>query len=156
MPDLTRHLIDRFQIADVLALFCERIDAYDIDGVAVLFTEDCVTDYGPGRGGPLKGREAFRQRLWRSQSIYRHTHHQIGQVRQELDGDSATTVTYLTAWHETFGGQVAVARIQYRDAFVRQSDHWLIAHRAAVALGVTGFPTEDWNWVARAAPRPNP
>ena len=40
---------DRATIADLMALYCERVDEYDIDAVAELFTPDCVTDYGPGR-----------------------------------------------------------------------------------------------------------
>jgi hypothetical protein len=143
-------VVAKQSIADTLARFCERIDEYDIDGVVDLFTEDCATDYGPGRGGPLKGREPLRQRLRRSQAENKRTHHQLGQVRVVLEGKAvAHSIAYVTAWHELWNGEIRVARLQYRDRFVRETAGWAIAERLAVVTGVDGFEPEQWNWLVR-------
>lgn len=49
-------LSDRAAIADVLAHYCVCLDEYDIDSCCAVFTDDCTTDYGPGRGGVVHGR----------------------------------------------------------------------------------------------------
>jgi ketosteroid isomerase-like protein len=147
-------LADRQAIADVLARFCERVDEYQIDAAAELFTPDCLVDYGPGRGGEQKGREALRNRLAQGQGQFRRTHHQIGQVRVELDGDEAAAVTYVTAWDELWDGRRETARLQYRDRLRRSPNGWLISERRTLATGIEGFEGVPWNWVPRAEPRP--
>ena len=52
---------DRAAIAEVMALYCERVDEYDIDAVAALFTPDCVTDYGPGLDAEKWFGETFKK-----------------------------------------------------------------------------------------------
>jgi hypothetical protein len=144
-----RDLTDKQQIVDILSRFCECIDECDIDGAICLFTEDCVSDYGPGRGGLVRGRDQLRKRFLHSQTIIKRAHHQLGQVRIELDGDSARSRAYMTAWHERIDGQIQVARLQYRDSFVRRIEGWAISYRTGIALGVEGFGTEEWNWLVR-------
>lgn len=152
MQSLVERLVERQEIADLLARFCERIDEYDIDGVVELFTDDCTTDYGPGRGGAVLGREAFRARLLSSQGAFRRTHHQLGQVRVELDGDSARSVAYVTADHELSDGQRETVRFQYRDRFTRQSASWRIVERQALATVVDSDIPRERNWVPRRKP----
>ena len=149
-----QELADRQAVADLLALFCERIDEYDVDAVAELFGEDCVVDYGPGRGGEQRGRVALRERLRRGQGQFRRTHHQLGQIRVELDGDEAAGVTYVTAWHELWDGRRETARLQYRDRFRRAASGWLISERRVLATGIEGFEGVPWNWLPRAEPAP--
>jgi ketosteroid isomerase-like protein len=152
MPGTVQELADRQAIADVLALFCERIDEYDIGGIVRLFREDCVVDYGRGRGGEQHGREALGARLARGQGQFKRTHHQLGQIRVELDGDRASAVTYVAAWHELWDGRRETARLQYRDRFRRFDPGWLISERRALANGVEGFRGVPWNWLLRAEP----
>ena len=146
-------LADRQAIGDLLARFCERIDEYDIDAVSALFTERCVVDYGPGRGGEQTGRDALYQRLRAGQGQFRRTHHQLGQVRIDLDGAEAAAVTYVTAWHERWDGSHETARLQYRDRFHRTPAGWEISRRLALATGIEGFEGVVWRWVPRAEPR---
>lgn len=149
-------LVSRFEIADVIARFSERIDEYDIDGVVQLFTHDCVTDYGPGRGGEIRGRDGLRQRMLQSQAGFRRTHHQLGQVRVEFDGNQAFAFSYVTAYHETFDGRFQTARLQYRDCLTNGERGWEIARRTVVAYAVTGFAESEWNWVIRQPPSVQP
>jgi len=152
MGDL-EYLVARQEVADVLARFCERIDEYDIDAVAELFTEDCVTDYGPGRGGRVVGRQALAERLRTGQEEFARTHHQLGQMTVRFDGpDTCHASTYVTAWHERFDGSTPVVRLRYLDRLVRSGNRWRIAERRALAQGAEGFPGVEWRWVARRRP----
>ena len=87
--DVLRTLVDRQQIADLLARYCQALDEYDIDAVAATFADDVVTDYGAGRGGRVVGRDAVRDRIAAGQAAFRRTAHQLGQSLVELDGDRA-------------------------------------------------------------------
>ena len=53
----------RQQIADVIHAYCQHIDRNEPEAVAALFCEDCVVDYGPGLGGPIRGATALAERL---------------------------------------------------------------------------------------------
>ena len=154
MRTVLERLAARQDVADLLARFCERIDEYDVDGAADLFAEDCVVDYGPGRGGEQHGREALRARLRRGQGQFRRTQHQLGQMRVELAGDEAAVVSYVTAWHELWDGRREIARLQYRDRLRRSSRAWVITERRVLALGIEGFEGVPWNWLPRSEPLP--
>jgi uncharacterized protein (TIGR02246 family) len=145
---------DRLAIADVLAAFCERVDEYDIAGLAEVFTEDCSTDYGPGRGGPVSGRTQVLARIARGQAEFRRTHHQLGQSRVRLTGDEATAVTYVTATHEHRDGARSRVHLRYLDLLRRTDGGWRIAERRAEAAVVEGMPGTEWVWVSRAEPAP--
>jgi len=136
---------DRATIADLMALYCERVDEYDIDAVAELFTPDCVTDYGPGRGGRITGRAAVRERIAAGQAQFRRTHHQLGQSRVSFDPadlDRATAVTYVTASHEEWDGRQWRAHLRYLDVLA-QTPARLAAGRAAGARRGDREPAGD-------------
>ena len=159
MTDTLRELTDRAAIADLMARYCERVDEYDIDAVAELFTEDCVTDYGPGRGGEVAGRAAVRDRIAAGQAQFRRTHHQLGQSRVELDpadAGRASAVTYVTATHGEWDGTFWRAHLRYVDELVRRAEGWRLAARRVHAAVVEGKPTIPWNWVPRRAPATGP
>ena len=139
-------------VREVLARYCERLDEYDLDGTAATFTDDVVTDYGPGRGGRVEGRVAVRDRIARGQSTFRRTHHQLGQSRIEIEGTTANAVTYVTAWHELWDGSRATVYLRYCDRLERRADEWLIADRRVEASGVVGFEGVEWTWVQRRPP----
>jgi ketosteroid isomerase-like protein len=154
-PDLVAlasGLVARHEIADVLASYCELIDAYDIDAVADLFTQDCETDYGPGRGGPVNGRPAVHARIAAGQAEFRRTHHQLGQIRTVIDGTQAESVSYVTAWHERWDGGRAEVRLRYVDTLRLENDGWRIARRRVEVAGAVGFDGVEWNWIPRRVP----
>lgn len=145
-------LLDRSEIADLLATYCERLDEYDIDGMATTFAEDVVTDYGPGRGGEVTGRDAVRDRIAAGQATFRRTAHQLGQSLVTIEGDRAYATTYVTAWHEWHDGRQEELRLRYVDELRREGGSWLIAQRRVEAMGVEGFEGTEWTWVPRAKP----
>jgi len=153
LPDRAlRELLDRQQIADLLARYCERLDEYDIEEVAATFTHNAITDYGPGRGGEVVGRRQIAERIADGQASFRRTAHQLGQSIVTIDGDQATATTYVTAWHEWRDDRQEALRLRYIDQLVRTTDGWLIAHRRLEAMGVEGFAGAEWTWVQRAEP----
>ncbi|GAA1866536.1 nuclear transport factor 2 family protein [Pseudonocardia ailaonensis] len=151
-------LEDRAAIADLQALYCERVDEYDIDAVAALFTDDCVTDYGPGRGGLVTGRKNVRDRIADGQAQFRRTHHQLGQSRVEFDAenpDRATAVTYVTASHEEWEGRQWRAHLRYLDVLARTTEGWRLAERRVHAAVIENRPEISWEWVPRQSSPPN-
>jgi len=149
---LLAELRDRAAVADVLAAFCERVDEYDIPGLAEVFTEDCFTDYGPGRGGPISGLDAVLARITRGQAEFCRTHHQLGQSRVTLRGDEADSVTYVTATHEHRDGARSRVHLRYLDRLRRTGSGWRIAERRVQAAVVEGMPGTEWVWVPRGEP----
>jgi ketosteroid isomerase-like protein len=151
---IAQTLAARAEIADVLATFCERIDEYDWQGAADVFAEDCLVDYGAGRGGPVHGRAACAERFRKGQGEFRLTHHQLGQSRVTVDADGAraSATTYITAWHEDWSGARSVVRLRYLDQFVRVGETWQIVDRHVHAAGIEGFDGVEWDWVPRARP----
>lgn len=151
---------DRLAVADLMSDYCELVDAYDIDAVALLLTPDCVTDYGPGRGGRVTGRDAVRDRIAAGQAQFRRTHHQLGQSRlRPRDADDDTdrieavdAVTYVTATHEEWDGRLWRAHLRYVDVVVRSEGGWLLAERRVHAAVIEGRPEIEWVWVQRRTP----
>jgi ketosteroid isomerase-like protein len=147
-------LEDRAGIADLMALYCERVDEYDIDAVAACFTPDCVTDYGPGRGGLVTGREAVQARIAAGQAQFRRTHHQLGQSRiwfDPADPERARATTYVTATHEEWDGHLWRAHLRYLDVLRRTPEGWLLAERKVHASLIEAKPEIAWEWVPRRA-----
>jgi 3-phenylpropionate/cinnamic acid dioxygenase small subunit len=143
----------RQAIVDLLTDYTILVDQYDIDGVAALFTPDCVTDYGPGRGGLVLGRDQVRARIARGQAEFRRTHHHHGQMKITLlDDHRAEALSYLSAWHERWDGSRDRVYLRYLDRLVVHEGTWLIAERKVVVSGVEGFDGVEWVWVERALP----
>ncbi|MEJ2887467.1 nuclear transport factor 2 family protein [Actinomycetospora aeridis] len=143
---------DRVAITDVLALYCERIDSYDMDAVVDLFTTDAVMDFGPGRGGALRGREALRARFAGGQAGFRRTHHHLGQVRLTDAGDGRVhALSSCSAGHELHDGTQWRVGLRYVDVLVRE-DRWRIAERRIEAALVEGGPRDGWTWIGRKDP----
>lgn len=151
-PAWHRLLAER-DIQHTLARYCRCLDEYDIDGVAACFTPDANSDYGPGRGGAVQGREAIAARIARGQAAFRRTHHQIGQTLVKLEtpqAEVASSVAYVTAWHERWDQGRDVLCLRYVDQLRRVHAEWLIADRRVEVSYCDGFASVPWHWVRRA------
>jgi ketosteroid isomerase-like protein len=146
---------DRTTITDVLALYCDGLDAYDVDAVVDLFTTDCVMDFGAGRGGALHGRAAVRARLAGGQAGFRRTHHHLGQVRLTEAGDGRVhAVSSCSAGHEMHDGTHWRVGLRYHDVLVHGpvAGTWRIAERRIEASLVENGPRDGWTWIGRKEP----
>jgi len=150
--DDIRWLRDRIEIHELLARYCDRLDAHDLDGVAATFTEDAHTDYGAGRGGDVVGRAAIRERIARGQSAFRRTHHQVGHTTITVEGDTGTSVSAALTWHERLSGARELLALRYIDELRRADGEWLISFRRVDVSMVEGFEGTEWNWWERRNP----
>lgn len=137
------------RVRQTLIRYCVCLDEYDIDGVADCFTEDATADYGPGRGGALRGRGPIARRIAQGQADFRRTHHQLGQMQVTVDGHRASALSYLTAWHERSSGVREVLCLRYRDQLRLDGGTWRIDQRLVEMAWADGFDGVAWRWVER-------
>jgi hypothetical protein len=113
-----------------------------------IFTDDAIDDRG--RTPVPVGRAEIEQMFTSALKQFAATAHVISSVAIELDGDEATSSTYVTAWHWNAGGpedsDAATVRPAdfgliaiYNDRLRRTADGWRIAHRTMRPLGVGGL-----------------
>ena len=149
--DAVQGLIDRQSITDVIHAYCRFVDVVDAEGVASLFTDDCIVDYGPGLGPPTVGADVLAQRLAAGLPRFAATSHHVSNIEIDIatDGASATSVTYLQAWHRYPDDRPdATLWARYHDRFVRHDDRWLIAERTLRVAGQQDFDVE-WYPIGR-------
>jgi SnoaL-like domain len=96
-----------------------------------VFTPDghVVSNYG-GTDSHFHGREEISQIAVHAKALAPTTMHFIGNHLAEIDGDTATGVTYCIANHLRHDRSNLVMMVQYLDKYVRGDDgQWLIADR---------------------------
>ena len=137
---------DRIAIADLVNTYAQRVDRKDVDGIAVLFTEDgeMVVYPEPGSSEPrlIKGREAVREGL---SDLHRYnvTFHAIANHTATIDGDSAVAETGCVAHHITGAEGEERDRVwylRYTDSLRRVDGRWRFARRELRVEIVTRGP----------------
>lgn len=153
--DYLREVRESNRIRDLLADYCIWLDEGNIAAVRTCFADDATADYGPGRGGLIVGAQAIADRIASGQSTFRRTHHQVGQIRLSLRAPAASTLTYVTAWHERLTGEREIVCLRYVDQLSAADGRWAIANRRVEVSFVDGFPGTEWYWVKRPGPPEN-
>ena len=112
---------DHDEIMNALGRYARGVDERDFASVAALFTSDADIDYSVGGGAVLKAGELAAW-LGRAMTIFRMTQHHLGLPVIDVDGDTATCVSYLAVVMEH--EDVPVMRVfgRYRDRLVRGDD----------------------------------
>jgi len=147
----TQDIVESNRIRELLANYCIWLDEGNIDAVRTCFASDAAADYGPGRGGMIVGANAIADRIAAGQSSFRRTHHQLGQIRLSITGPTASTLAYVTAWHERHTGEREIVCLRYLDQLRSADARWTIAARRVEVSFVDGFPGTTWNWVKRSS-----
>lgn len=148
-PDSFSAIRDRLAITALIHAYCRHVDLLEVRELGKLFTDDCVVDYGPGLGGPRHGREALESALARGLPRFSATSHHVSNIDIVLDGERASGVSYLLAWHRMADGSPdALLFGQYHDRFVRIDGGWRISERRLLVAGEAGFPIA-WNPIGR-------
>lgn len=137
-----QYLLDRQSIRDTLLRHGAAFDEADLEALDGIWTEDCRRDDGPGRGEPFQGRAELKRRLSAAVAKFEWTHHQLGDSLIEIDGDAATSTTFVACWHKTVEGEICWGTARYYDQLVRLDDAWLIASRRMVMTGAEGALVE--------------
>lgn len=148
--DELRTIVDRQAIVDLIHTYCRGVDSVDETALNTCFTEDCVVDYGPGMGGPRRGRNQIVAGLVAGLPSFAATHHQVSNIEIRFDGvDTARGITYVTAWHRFDDGRPdATLWGQYHDRFDRTDEGWRIGERVLFATGQENFDI-PWRMIPR-------
>ncbi|QUD90366.1 nuclear transport factor 2 family protein [Phenylobacterium montanum] len=155
-----RALGDRVEIAEVIMRYCRAIDRGDEAMLRTCFHPDSTHRHG-GFTGPSSDFCAHAMAVVAAVEL---THHQLGQISIDLDGDLAHAETYFTAYHRFGanpppGGRPHEDRIvggRYLDRLERRAGAWRIARRHGVsewrryeAAADRGFFDEPAEWRGR-------
>jgi 3-phenylpropionate/cinnamic acid dioxygenase small subunit len=128
-------VIDRQDIAELLARYVLSLDARDWDTTASCFLPEAVFVHP---GGQVDGAAGVVARARKALEPLTGSQHLLGSVLVEVDGGEARATSYFHAQHVRVGaegGDLYVIAGTYRDRLVRSSDGWKIAHR-----------TQDYTW----------
>lgn len=143
MPDLSgattllADLNSRAEITEVVIAYCRGIDRCDEAVLRACFHPDARHRHGSFEGASAD----FCTHALALVRQVEFTHHQLGPVSIELDGDVAYVETYFTALHRfgavpPAGGQPHEDRFsggRYVDRFERRDGAWRIAERRGVS-----------------------
>jgi hypothetical protein len=138
-PDLARALDElrsRAEIAEVVMRYCRAFDRRDEAMLRGCFHPDATHEHGAFRG---LSSDFCTQGLEMVAKLAL-THHQLGQISMEIDGEQAFVESYFTSYHRFGaepppGGQPHDDRIlggRYVDRFERRDGVWRIARRQGV------------------------
>jgi 3-phenylpropionate/cinnamic acid dioxygenase small subunit len=132
--DALRPLLDRQEIVELCCRYATALDAKDWVGLRSCFTADPVFVHP---GGRLAGADAIVARSREALGPLDVTHHLIGTVVVEVDGDQARARCYFQAQHvrrQAPGGDTYVIAGRYADRLVRLDEGWRIAERQQTYL----------------------
>lgn len=128
-------LLARAEISDTLHAYSRGVDRCDIDLLADLFTEDGSFDYG--HGNVTVGRDNLRSLFVAATSKYNATSHHCSTINfLRLDATSASTITYVYAFHDNAAQDLHLhVWGNYEDELVHDGDRWRIRVRKVRVAG---------------------
>ncbi|MCJ2178747.1 nuclear transport factor 2 family protein [Novosphingobium album (ex Hu et al. 2023)] len=147
-------LAARRDINDAVQRYMRGLDRLDADLQRSAFHRDAVIDCGLMKGG-VDEFVTFAQGLLAGMDA---THHLLGQVRIELNGETALGECYFQAWHRTVGEDDGVRDLfiagRYVDEYACRDGEWRISARTLVTDWVKDDPGSLDFFVANpSAPR---
>ncbi len=127
-----KELIALKAIENLMIRYAERIDANDPEGAAACFAEDGVGHYW----GKYKGRKDIARRLAGILDRFSATSHHLTNTSIRLDGDSATAMSYVYAFHRMADtGNSMHYWGRWVDSLVKIDNKWYFAEREVVGVG---------------------
>lgn len=131
--DALQALLDRQQITDLIYRYCRAVDRLDIPLGHSLWHADGSADYGAGiYQGP--GRGVIDHICAQHRHALAHSH-QVSNILIELDGERATSESYVIATLRVARGdalQQIMVWTRYLDRWSRRDGRWGLDHRIAV------------------------
>ena len=146
MDAALQKLVDKDVIVDLVHRYSFYFDHRRFEEVTMIFTEDCVIDYGRGIAPLIQGRAELAALLSNADATgFLGTSHHNANVWITFDGpDRADVATSLYAWHHAPQGPNPRVWGYYYDKVVRAGDGWLIAYRQ---LRIGGQENFDIEWI---------
>ena len=131
LEDEMRVLLDKQALRDVLSRYCRGLDRMDKEMAYAVWHDDGTAFYdgifeGTGHG--------FIDWVWEAHAAMERHSHQITNLLCEIDGDRATSESYVTVALWTRPDQHGmqhelVGRGRYLDRWSRRDGRWAIDHR---------------------------
>jgi 3-phenylpropionate/cinnamic acid dioxygenase small subunit len=122
-------LVDRQQIADTLYRYASSIDYKDYPTLRSLFVDDAVGKYGDAPA--IEGADQIVKWITEATLDRAWQHHKLTVYHIDIDGDSASTLTYHTSHQTTIDDPETVIVIvaRYKDVLRREGGTWKIADK---------------------------
>lgn len=122
-------LQDRADIKEVLYKYSSSVDSFDTDGVRSCLADDIWAKYGNGE--PVTDGDTLANWIAEATATCIWQHHLLNVYHVTIDGDQASTVSYLTSY-QVFEADPKAAIIlvaRYHDELKRTADGWRISKR---------------------------
>jgi uncharacterized protein (TIGR02246 family) len=145
-----QQLVDNRAIEDVMIEYFDRVDALDPFGAADVFAEDATADLMTGK--VYDSRARIGRALSRILVQYSHTSHHISNHRSRVDGDHATAMTYIYAFHRFPDDSVWHLWARHADRLARRDGRWMITERILIPIDAT----PEWDAIDRSWFRSHP
>jgi ketosteroid isomerase-like protein len=151
MEKAVQELLDIHAIQQLMIRYADRIDANDPEGAAGCFAEDGVGKYW----GDCEGRKAIAERLGFILSLFSSTSHHLSNTSIQLEGDQATAMSYVYAFHTLAdGGEPVHYWGRWIDRLIRTDEGWLFAEREVVGVGSIAPKHADPDLMSPGSVRP--
>ena len=143
-------LADERSIRNLMIEYFDRVDALDPFAAASLFAENATADLMTGKR--YEGRAQIGRALARILLQFSHTSHHISNHRAEVDGDRATALTYIHAFHRFPDGRTWQLWARHQDRLASIDGRWLLVERVLVPIDAD----PPWDRVESTLFRPHP
>ena len=134
-------MLDEREILRGLSRFARILDNKQWDRLGDVFADDLSFDYGTG--GDQNGMAALTANMRRFLDRCGGTQHLIGSILVDVDGDRATSRSYVQARHQRVNdpaGPIFDSNGEYVDQWERRAEGWRIVRRDAIWAAHTGDP----------------
>lgn len=133
-------LLARQEITDVIHRYCRAMDRVDDDLGYGVWWPDATADYGAMYQGSGHG---FIDFVHGPHQGFLSSAHRVGNIQIQVDGDSASSETYIEAGFcmpdGEDGQKTARSAGRYLDRWSRRAGRWAIAHRRYLHEWDEGF-----------------
>lgn len=159
-------LHDREAIRDVILRYCHCLDRGDMVGLEAVFWPDATDNHGSHEGSV----EDFMAAAGEHKKFFVQTQHMIGNILTRIDGNRATTESYLYAYHRLapkadghpdWNGRTGdgvsdfFMGARYLDVLEKRDGSWRILHRNVVHDWWRHFEgSADWSCGLAGEPVP--
>lgn len=152
-PSLLEQLLDRQEIAAVMADYARCADLNQPEQQAATFVADCRVRYHPGDW--ITGRAALTDQLRVALARYVQTSHHVSNIEIDFEGpDTATAQSVVMAWHRRHDGSEWTLYGRYVDRWTRTGEGWRLAERELRAAGAAGRDDRELPPLGRASGAP--
>jgi len=129
-------LLDERDIRDVLARYCRGVDRCDRELIASCYHADALDDHGNWQASGAQAAEHIFGLVKPGPDAAMHF---LGNVRIEVEGDTAFAESYVLAFRAFRRGEVPYTRtraVRFIDRFTKRAGEWRISERVVA---------DDWN-----------